>query len=101
MDSLSDQRFVAYGGPSGDQDKFVFAIDAPEDGEITARLALDPWASAGLLRTVAVESWAIWLGSDERIAQSDGLYLVAYGPGPNWDHTKSRREQDGWGAHAD
>jgi len=28
------------------------------------------------------------------------LYLVERGKGPSWDHSRARREQDGWEEHA-
>ena len=28
------------------------------------------------------------------------LYLVKLARGPDWDHARHRREQDGWGEHA-
>jgi uncharacterized protein YciI len=101
MDSLWDHGFIAFGGPAGDRNEVVLVIDAPDEATIRARLALDPWTDAGLLRVISVEPWAIWLGGDEQIDTSRPLYLVAYGPGPGWDQSRSRREQDGWGAHAE
>jgi uncharacterized protein YciI len=29
-----------------------------------------------------------------------GYFLVLRGKGPSWDHSKRRREQDGWDEHA-
>ncbi len=102
MDALVHQRVVAFGGPAGDGDKFVLIVDAPDEATVQARLALDPWASPDLLRTIAIEPWTMWLGSDDRVDGARGrpLHLVAYRPGPCWDPTKSRREQLGWDAHA-
>ena len=102
MDALVDERVIAFGGPAGEGDKFVLIADAPDQATLQARLALDPWAPADLLRTVAIEPWTMWLGDDERIDGARGrpLHLVAYRPGPRWDPTKSRRDQLGWDAHA-
>lgn len=101
MEALADEGFVAYGGPAGDRNEVVLVTDASGEAAIRARLAGDPWSDAGLLDTVAVEPWTIWLGSDERVDASRSLYLVAYGPGPEWAPAKERREQDGWDAHAE
>lgn len=100
MEALANERFVAYGGPAGDRNRVVLVIEAPDEETVHARLADDPWAPAGLLRTQAVEPWATWLGSDDRIDAPRPHYLVAYGPGPDWEHSKSRRQQDGWDEHA-
>lgn len=102
MDVLADERFIAFGGPAGNENKVVLVVDAPDEANIGKRLALDPWSAAGLLRTVTIEPWTIWLGGDERIdpQRAGSLYLVAYAPGPRWDHAKRRREQAGWDAHS-
>ncbi len=101
MDALADERFLAFGGPAGNHNKVVLILDAPDKATIQARLARDPWTAAGMLRTVAIEPWTIWLGGDEHIQTARAtLYLVAYRPGPKWDHAKPRREQLGWDAHA-
>jgi len=102
MNALAQERFVAFGGPAGEENNVVLIADARDDASVRARLALDPWSTAGLLRTVSIEPWTIWLGDDERIPadQSGSLYLVAYAPGPRWEHPKPRRGQAGWDAHA-
>jgi uncharacterized protein YciI len=101
MDALADERFLAFGGPAGNQNKVVLIIDAPDETTIHARLARDPWSPAGLLRTLAIEPWTIWLGGDERIyAARAALHLVTWRPGPRWDYVKPRREQPRWDAHA-
>jgi hypothetical protein len=102
MDALADERLVAFGGPTANNNKVVLVVDAPDEATVCKRLALDPWSSASLLRTAAIETWTIWLGADERIdsERPGSLYLVAFVPGPRWDHAKLRREQPGWGAQA-
>jgi uncharacterized protein YciI len=102
MDALADERFAVFGGPITLQNKFVLILEARDEEAIRARLALDPWSVAGLLRTEALEPWTIWLGADERIdsGRETTLYLVAYRPGPLWDAGRTRREQTGWDAHA-
>ena len=102
MDALADERFVAFGGPAGNRNNVVLIVDAPDEATVRARLALDPWTVAGLLRTVAIEPWTIRLGGDARIdrMRASPLHLVAYVPGPQWNDAKPRREQEGWDAHA-
>ena len=101
MDALAEERFIAFGGPAGSQNKVALVVEASDEAPIRARLERDPWSVAGLLRTVAIEPWTIWLGADERIDSAQHqLYLVAYRPGPRWEDSKPRREQTGWDAHA-
>jgi uncharacterized protein YciI len=102
MDGLADERFVAFGGPAGTENEVVLIVDAADVASIRARLELDPWDRSGLLVTVSVQPWTIWLGADERLETigSFPLYLVAYGPGPDWQDSKPRREQADWTAHA-
>ena len=61
MDGLVDDGFVILGGPVGDGTQTLHAVEAADEDEIRARLALDPWASAGLLRVGPIEPWAFWL----------------------------------------
>ncbi len=100
MDRLTDERFVAFGGPAGDGTRFVLIVDASDQRSVRAQLALDPWELARLLRTIAVEPWTVWLGGDERIARERPLQLVTEAAGPRWDDARPRRQQAGWEAHA-
>jgi uncharacterized protein YciI len=63
MDGLVDDGFVILGGPVGDGEQTLHVVEAADENEITARLAGDPWASAGLLRIGTIERWALWLDS--------------------------------------
>jgi uncharacterized protein YciI len=63
MDGLVDDGFVILGGPVGDGEQTLHVVQAADENEIKARLAGDPWASAGLLRIGTIERWALWLDS--------------------------------------
>jgi uncharacterized protein YciI len=63
MDGLVDDGFIIIGGPVGDGEQTLHAVEAADEGEIRARLAADPWASAGLLQVGTIEPWALWLDS--------------------------------------
>ncbi|HTS97654.1 MAG TPA: YciI family protein [Streptosporangiaceae bacterium] len=63
MDGLVDDGFIILGGPAGDGEQTLHAVDAAGLDEIRQRFAADPWASAGLLRIGTIESWALWLDS--------------------------------------
>jgi len=39
----------------------LHVVQAADENQIRARLARDPWASAGLLRIGTIERWALWL----------------------------------------
>lgn len=58
MDGLVYDGFVIIGGPIGDSEQTLHVVEAADDSEIQARLAMDSWASAGLLRIGAIERWA-------------------------------------------
>jgi uncharacterized protein YciI len=62
MDALTDEGFIALGGPLGDgEQKFliIMAGDSPQAAE--ARLADDPWTSLQMLRIASIERWEILL----------------------------------------
>jgi uncharacterized protein YciI len=63
MDGLVDDGFVILGGPVGDGEQTLHVVEATDESEIRARLARDPWASAGLLEIGTIEPWALWLDS--------------------------------------
>jgi len=61
MDGLVADGFIVVGGPLGDGQQTLHAVDAVDELEIRARLSADPWARAGLLVVAAIEPWALWL----------------------------------------
>ena len=61
MDGLVDDGFLILGGPVGDGEQTLHAVEGADENEIRARLAADPWAAAGLLRIGTIEPWALWL----------------------------------------
>jgi uncharacterized protein YciI len=61
MDGLVDDGFIILGGPVGDGEQTLHAVEATDEREIKARVGEDPWASMGLLQIGAIESWKIWL----------------------------------------
>jgi uncharacterized protein YciI len=63
MHGLVDDGFVVLGGPVGDGEQTLHVVQAADEKDIRARLAADPWASAGLLQIGTVELWALWLDS--------------------------------------
>jgi uncharacterized protein YciI len=71
MDELVDDGFIILGGPIGGGEQTLHAVEAADEREIKARLALDPWATAGLLQIGTIEPWALWLDSRPRIGGAD------------------------------
>ena len=63
MDGLVDDGFLILGGPVGNGAQSLHVVEAADESDIRARLALDPWGSAGLLRIGSIESWRLWLDS--------------------------------------
>lgn len=66
MDGLVDDGFVVLGGPVGDGQQTLHVVEAADENEIRARLAEDPWASAGLLQIGTIEPWLLWLDGRDR-----------------------------------
>jgi uncharacterized protein YciI len=66
MDGLVDDGFIVLGGPIGDGERTMHAIEAADEREIEARFAADPWAPMGLLRIAKIEPWTIWLDGRSR-----------------------------------
>ena len=63
MDELIASGFVLLGGPLEGDREVLLIVSAPSEEAIRERLAQDPWASQGLLRTARVERWTVLLDS--------------------------------------
>jgi hypothetical protein len=61
MDRLLADGFVILGGPLGDGERALLAVEAADPDEVRARLAPDPWLRDGVLRIDRIEPWTIWL----------------------------------------
>jgi uncharacterized protein YciI len=71
MNALADEGFVRFGGPlAGTEEghvRVLLIVDAESEAAIRRRLADDPWAATGQLRSVSIEPWKILVGA-ERLA---------------------------------
>ena len=61
MDRLVDEGFVLLGGPVGDGEEVLLAVEAPDEDDVRSRLGADPWEPAGLLRCCRIQAWSLWL----------------------------------------
>jgi uncharacterized protein YciI len=66
MDVLVAEGFVLLGGPLGDGERVLLAVEAADEAEIAARLAADPWAPEGRLQIGRIEPWLVWLDGRTR-----------------------------------
>lgn len=61
MDRLVDEGFVLLGGPVGDGEEVLLAVEARDEDDVRSRLGADPWEPAGILRFGPIQPWALWL----------------------------------------
>ena len=61
MDGLVASGFLIIGGPIGDGERTMHAIEAADEQEIRARFAEDPWVPTGMLVIGKIEPWQLWL----------------------------------------
>jgi hypothetical protein len=61
MDELVADGFVLLGGPIGDGERVLLAVEAADEQEIADRLGSDPWLETGQLLIGQVQPWTIWL----------------------------------------
>jgi hypothetical protein len=71
MDGLVDAGFIVLGGPLGDEERVVHAVQASSVEEVRATLARDPWSGSHLV-VEAVEPWTIRLDARERPTDRSG-----------------------------
>ena len=66
MDGLVEEGFVLLGGPLGDGEHVLLAVEAADEDAIRARFEDDPWTPAGLLRVGRIQPWQLWLDGRRR-----------------------------------
>ena len=60
MDDLVGAGFIVLGGPLGDEQRIVHAVESESEEAVRATLARDPWNGSHLV-VEAVEPWTIRL----------------------------------------
>jgi uncharacterized protein YciI len=65
MDELVEQGFIVLGGPLGDEQRVVHAIEAESEQAVHDTLARDPWSDTHLV-VEAVEPWSVRLDARRR-----------------------------------
>ena len=60
MDGLVEAGFIVLGGPLGDEERVVHAVEAASADAVRETLARDPWSGSHLVID-AVEPWTIRL----------------------------------------
>jgi len=60
MDGLVADGFVLLGGPVGDGQEVLLAVEAADEGDVVARLGADPWVP-GVLAVGSIRPWTVWL----------------------------------------
>ena len=61
MDRLVEDGFLLIGGPLGDGQRTLHAVEAADEDGIRRRFAADPWAHTAQLEVGSIETWALWL----------------------------------------
>ncbi len=61
MDGLVEDGFLLIGGPLGDGQRTLHAVEAASEADIRRRFAADPWADSAHLEVGSIETWALWL----------------------------------------
>jgi len=64
MDALVRAGFIVLGGPLGDEQRVVHAVEARSEQAVRETLARDPWSDSHLV-VDAVEPWTIRLDARE------------------------------------
>jgi hypothetical protein len=60
METLVDDGFIVLGGPLGDEQRVVHAVEAASEQQVRERLAADPWSGSHLV-VETIEPWTIRL----------------------------------------
>ena len=65
MDGLVDSGFIRLGGPLGDEERVVHAVEAESEQAVRATLARDPWSETHL-QVDTIDPWTIRLDGSQR-----------------------------------
>jgi len=65
MDELVERGFIVLGGPLGDEQRVVHAIEAESEQAVRDTLARDPWSDTHLVLD-AVDPWTVRLDARRR-----------------------------------
>lgn len=60
MDEFVDAGFIVLGGPLGDEERVVHAVEVESDDAVRATLARDPWSGSHLV-VDTIDPWTIRL----------------------------------------
>ena len=65
MDLLTEEGFIILGGPigEGDGENALLVVEAKDEAEIRARLAVDPWPEE-LHATESIRPWKVLLRAE-------------------------------------
>jgi uncharacterized protein YciI len=61
MDGLVADGTVLLGGPVGDGETVLLAMEAADEDAVRTRMGADPWAPIGLLVVGEIRPWSLWL----------------------------------------
>jgi hypothetical protein len=79
MDGLVGSGFVILGGPLGDEERVVLAVEADSDDSVRETLAADPWSGSHLV-VESVEPWTIRLDGRSESSCQDVRLASKRGP---------------------
>jgi hypothetical protein len=65
METLVDDGFIVLGGPLGDEQRVVHAVEAESEQRVRERLADDPWSGSHLV-VDSIDPWTIRLDGRRR-----------------------------------
>ena len=61
MDKLAADGVVILGGPVGDEEEFLLAVNAADENEICSIFSEDCWSRSGILEILKIQRWTILL----------------------------------------
>lgn len=66
MDHLAADGFVVLGGPLGDGEDVLLAINAIDEDEVRFVLQQDPWSKSEILAIKSIQTWTILLEAPKK-----------------------------------
>jgi uncharacterized protein len=64
INGVADEGFLLLAGPLGDGNPYraMLIVNAEDEVEVSTRIEADPWTTAGVLETRAIDRWEVLVG---------------------------------------
>jgi uncharacterized protein YciI len=94
VDGLFEKGFLVTNGIYGDEVRGMYVFAVASEADVKRIVADDPAVKNGVLASDTITPWLVmWDGLGANLRETDGTYVIEYGPGKSWIAGKPATEQ--------